>query len=96
VIKVLGGQRSLWQKKIFIEYIFHTLALHNQLIVIKAQELSGVIYRKDWDVSEMNSETIYHPLKDCNLHSRYRKILNRETRDGDGSADAYLVTKSNS
>ena len=81
VIKVAGflRQKSLWRKRLYIEYIFHTLALHNQLSVIKAQELSGVVYRKDWNVLKMNSETIYHPLKDSNLHPRYRKILNQDT-----------------
>jgi hypothetical protein len=76
VIKVAGlfKQKSLWLKKFYIEYIFHTLALHNKLSVIKAQELSGVVYRKQWDASEMNSATIYHPLKDSDLHNRYRKI----------------------
>jgi hypothetical protein len=64
-------QKSSWRQKFFIEYTFHTLALHNQLSVIKAQELSGVVWRKEWDVSEMNSGTIYHPLKDRDLHNRY-------------------------
>jgi hypothetical protein len=59
----------------FIEYTFHTLALHCQLSVITAQELSGVVWRKEWDVSEMNPGTIYHPLKDRDLHKRYRQIL---------------------
>jgi hypothetical protein len=72
-------QKSSLRKKFFIEYTFHTLALHNQLSVIKAQELSGVVWRKEWDVSEMNSGTIYHPLKDRDLHNRYRKILNQDT-----------------
>jgi hypothetical protein len=80
VIKVLGllRHKSLSQKKFFHEFTFHTLALHNQLSVPSAQELSGVVYRKQWDVSEMNSGTIYHPLKDRALHSRYRKILNQD------------------
>jgi hypothetical protein len=80
-IKVVSllRQKSLWRKQFFIEYIFHTLALHNQLSVIKARELSGLVFRKEWDVSEMNSGTIYHPLKDRDMHNRYRKILNQDT-----------------
>jgi len=81
VRKVLSllRQKSLWRKKFYIEYIFHTLALHNQLRVIKAPQLSGVVFRRQWDVSEMNSGTIYHPVKDRDLHNRYRKILNQDT-----------------
>ena len=71
--------KSLWRKKLYVEYIFHTLALHNKLSVITAQELSGVVFRKEWDVSEMNPGTVYHPLKDRELHNRYRKILNQHT-----------------
>lgn len=80
-IKLLGllRQDSPWRKKFYIEYIFHTLALHNQLRVIQARELSGVVFRKEWDVSEMDPGTIYHPLKDRDLHNRYRKILNQGT-----------------
>jgi hypothetical protein len=80
-IKVAGllRQKSLWRKRLYIEYIFHTLALHNQLSVITAQELSGVVYRKEWNVSKMNSGTIYHPLKDRDLHTSYRKILTQGT-----------------
>lgn len=81
MIKVTGllRHKSLWRKRLYIEYIFHTLTLHNQLTVIKAQELSGVVYRNEWNVSTMNSGTIYHPLKDSDLHYRYRKILNQDS-----------------
>ena len=79
--KVVGLLRpkSLWRKQFFIEFTFHTLALHNQLSVIKARELSGLVFRKEWDVSEMNRGTIYHPLKDRGSHNRYRKMLNQDT-----------------
>ena len=59
----------------FIEYIFHTLALHNKLTVVVANELRGIQWRKEWDVSEMDVETLYHPVKDNKLHDFYRKIL---------------------
>jgi hypothetical protein len=62
-----------------MEFTIHTLALHKQLSVIKAKELLGVVYRKEWDVSEINSETTYHPLKDRDSHSRYRKIINQNS-----------------
>jgi hypothetical protein len=76
VIKVVGllRQKSLWRNRFYMEFTFHTLALHKQLSVIKAKELSGVVYRKEWDASAMNSKTIYHLLKDRDSHSRYRGI----------------------
>jgi hypothetical protein len=63
------------RKLFFIEYTFNTLALHNKLSVVRAEVLSGVTWRKEWDVSEMNSSILYHPVKDIRLHTRYRKIL---------------------
>jgi hypothetical protein len=75
-------RRSKAPRKIFfIEYIFHTLALHNHLSVVAAKELCGIEgpalpeYNKQWDVSEMDVETLYHPVKDINLHGFYRKNL---------------------
>jgi hypothetical protein len=32
-------------------------------------------HNKQWDVSEMDVETLYHPVKDINLHGFYRKRL---------------------
>jgi hypothetical protein len=63
------------RKFYFVEYIFHTLALNNQLSVVIAKELCGIQWRKQWDVSEMDVETLYHPVKDANLHGYFRKIL---------------------
>jgi hypothetical protein len=73
-------KRDLPRKVLFIEYIFHTAALHHHLNVTTADELSGVIYRKDWDVSEMNLETLYHPIKDIDLHSKYRSMLGEKIK----------------
>jgi len=84
VMKVAGllgrRQQDSPRKCFFIEYTFHTLALHNQLSVIKAEELSGILWSKEWHVSEMNPGTIYHPLKHRDLHSRYRTKLNQDKR----------------
>jgi hypothetical protein len=71
-------KRAFPRKILLIEYIFHTAALHNHLSVATAEELSGVVYRKDWDVSEMNLETLYHPIKEFDLHNQYRMRLGGE------------------
>lgn len=75
-------------KLFFIEYIFHTLALHNQFSVVTAQELRGIKFRQQWDVSEMDVETLYHPVKDIDLHGYYRKVL-----AGTGNARASLLAQ---
>jgi hypothetical protein len=63
-----------WQyrKYPFIEYLFHTVVIHQGLKVIKADELSGIVWRKEWTVSEMNVSGLYHPIKDKQLHHTLR------------------------
>ncbi len=63
------------RKCFFIEYIFHTLALHNQLTIVTAHELRGILWRRQWAVTEMDVDCLYHPVKDMTLHERYRVIL---------------------
>ena len=67
----------LGQKLLFIEYIFHTLALHHRLKVVVARELAGIQWRQDWSVEEMDAETLYHPVKSIDAHESCRNVLLR-------------------
>jgi hypothetical protein len=58
-----------------IEFVFHTLALHKGLKVVVAEELKGVVWRKDWSVSELLDEGLYHPIKDVERHLTLRKEI---------------------
>ena len=57
---------------LFIEFIFHTLALHERLTVVAAEELSGITWRRQWESSDMNLFTLYHPVKQIELHNQFR------------------------
>jgi hypothetical protein len=59
----------------FIEYIFHTLALHNSLSVKEVESLSGIVWRNDWAVETLNSETLYHPVKSISQQTEFRRFL---------------------
>ena len=59
----------------FIEYIFHTLALHNSLSVQEVKNLSGIVWRKDWAVENLNRETLYHPVKSISQQTEFRSFL---------------------
>ena len=61
-----------YQKYPFIEYLFHTVALQHHLQIVAAEELSGIVWRKDWTVAEMNQQGLYHPVKDKDSHSLLR------------------------
>jgi hypothetical protein len=60
----------------FIEYIFHTLAFHNQLSVEVVDNLSGIVWRRDWVKEELNSNTLYHPVKSIEQQILFREYLN--------------------
>jgi len=69
------GKDYLGQKLLFIEYIFHTLALHHHLKVAVAKELAGIQWRNDWSVEAMNAETLYHPFKNIAEQDKCRNVL---------------------
>ncbi len=43
-----------------IEFVFHTLALHQGMKVIVAEELKGVVWRRGWTVHELVADGCYH------------------------------------
>lgn len=57
---------------LFIEFIFNTLALHHNLQVKTIEELACILAVKSWDVSEINANHLYHPVKDITLHDDWR------------------------
>ena len=59
----------------FVEYIFHTLAKHNNLSVKTPLELRSLTASYSWKLFEMNKHSLYHPLEDLNLHTQYRKSI---------------------
>ena len=56
---------------LFNEYLFHTLALHNNYRVRAAEEMQ-IVYRKDWTREEFQKGFLYHPIKDFSDHEIYR------------------------
>lgn len=62
-----------------IEFVFHTLALHQGLKVVAAEELKGVVWRKDWPAEELVSEGFYHPIKDVDRHPVLRQQIAERT-----------------
>jgi hypothetical protein len=62
-----------------IEFVFHTLALHHGLKVVAAEELKGVVWRKDWLADELVSEGFYHPIKDVDRHHVLRQQIAQRT-----------------
>lgn len=61
-------------KSLFLdEALFNTIAEHNKLNVKIITELSSIVWKKNWEKSEINIDNLYHPIKDINLQYDYRK-----------------------
>lgn len=59
----------------FIEYIFHTLALHRGLSVQIADELDGIKWDRVWQPEELQVGKLYHPVKAIDRHPELRRRL---------------------
>jgi hypothetical protein len=64
----------------FIEYMFNTIAMHNNLKISNPPELSTILYKKNWTQEYILSrpQNFFHPIKNMELHDNYRKLLNKE------------------
>jgi hypothetical protein len=67
--------KNKYQDK-FIEYIFHTLALHKKLSVKIVENLSGIEWRREWLKDDLNYNTFYHPVKSIQEQILFRENLN--------------------
>ena len=59
----------------FIEYIFHTLALHNGFSIETPQEFQKIEFRHDWEKDGFDNQHLFHPVKDMRSHSAIRKRI---------------------
>ena len=67
----------------FIEYFFHTLALHQGLSVVAAEELGGIVWRHEWTAEEIGENGLFHPVKQPARHA----VLRAQLSGRSGSAD---------
>jgi hypothetical protein len=54
------------------EALFTTLAIHNSLNIITPPELSTIEYWRDWQKTDINTDNMYHPMKDINKQYEFR------------------------
>ena len=58
------------------EALFNTLAIHNNLEICCIPELSTIVWRKDWMLSDIVVSNLYHPIKNIDEQYNFRKSLN--------------------
>ena len=63
------------KQMIFIEIMFHTLAIHNDMIIDTPEEMKNIEYNNNWSNEEIinNKNYIYHPVKNIDNHLILRK-----------------------
>jgi hypothetical protein len=64
----------------FIEFIFHTLAMHDHKCIVGAEELMTIVWRAAWRPRDMRSEWIYHPVKELAAHQSYRRQIEERSK----------------
>ena len=60
---------------LFIEFLFHTLALQWQMDVSTPDQLSHIVWRQDWAAESMLPGLLYHPVKNIADHPRLRELI---------------------
>jgi hypothetical protein len=75
----INDYTKIYKKLNFIEFLFNTLALHNNLIISNPTEFDPITFRKDWNINNINKNNLYHPIKNISDHEYIRNIKNTLT-----------------
>lgn len=74
LLSVIGEYARVHGTLFYLETLFPTLAFYGGLKHDIPDELSSVVYRKDWNSSEINCKNLYHPLKNLVEHVDNRQL----------------------
>jgi hypothetical protein len=56
------------------EAMFNTISLHNHLEIRVIDELSTIVWRKEWKKEDIRPENLYHPIKSIETQYEYRIV----------------------
>lgn len=70
MLNCINNYATLNGKLFFLEALFPTLSIKNNLLYDIPQELNEIHYRYEFD--NVNCNTLYHPIKDLNRHNSLR------------------------
>jgi hypothetical protein len=66
------------RRLVFIEIMFNTLVVKNNMSLAMPDELSTIIWRHNWNEDVVDQDHIYHPVKDLNQQKKYRAKLSQK------------------
>jgi len=58
----------------YLEALFPTIAIKNNLTYITPSEFDTVHFRHDFGKEDINKTNLYHPVKDLNSHIHFRQL----------------------
>jgi hypothetical protein len=54
------------------EFLFNTIAMHNNYIISNPIEFEPITFRNNWDINNIDINLLYHPIKNINHHEYIR------------------------
>ena len=61
----------------FIEAMFPTLAIKNNLVYDTPSELENIYYRDEIDLTSVRTDKLYHPMKNLDIYDELREQISR-------------------
>ena len=75
LVNCIGDYAAKYNNLFMDEALFNTIAIHNNLEIKAVPELSPIVYRHIWKLSDISPEKLYHPIKDIRVQYYYRQQL---------------------
>jgi len=66
----------------FLEALFPTLCIKNNLQYDTPAEFENIVYRKTYQEADINKVDLFHPLKNISMHAYYRTLLSKNEMIG--------------
>jgi hypothetical protein len=76
LLKKINDFTKKHKKLNFIEFLFNTIALHNNYIISNPIEFEPIVFRYNWDINNIDINLFYHPIKKIENHKYIRQKNN--------------------
>jgi hypothetical protein len=81
LLKYIYDYATNYKKLILDEVLFNTLAMQNNLVIVIPEELSTIVFKKNWKIDNINMNNLYHPIKNTKKHHVFRRKLQQNLKD---------------
>jgi hypothetical protein len=61
----------------FIEAMFNTISLHENLSIANPIELNTIHWKTDWELNKLDMNKLYHPIKEFEDHKKIRNHFSK-------------------